>query len=659
MSEIPATQVLALSVLSAACAGMAVWWTFVFRKALPLEREAAFLAAELEDARSFAVELLDLGHAARRPGRALVESAERALGAVHRRLPGLSLAVLLRRRDGGVELLARRGDAWSRVPAAALALDTGFLAEAASGHAAWRLGGAYAGPLTDALESLGLSAAHGEAWGRDQGPRGVLIAAEADPAGALLARARPLLSLAARSLAVTADVSEGLTKLTAASARLEGGLSAAMTELSQTHDRLIRKSREIKTLHDVAKAAVGGSGAQALSTLGAIVSIVARSLEADLAAFLILDEATGELVTQPGAWGLEGEELLYRIPLTDEHSSSVRVFKTRRAFMTGDAQNDPHVIARYAKLWKIHSLMVLPLVLEDRCIGVMRVGSRRREAFTSEHLALVGVIAEEAAILVETALLNRRLSKTAEQLAALNRMKDEFVSTVSHEFKTPLTTITGFLTVMLEGDTGQLNLQQMKFLSIAKAAAKRLSGLVSDLLDLSRLEGGAKMEIRALDLARLVAQSVESHQPIAAEAGKTLSCEAPVRPCRALADERWIGLVVDNLVSNAVKFTNPGGRIRVRLQDKGEFLMVSVSDDGIGIPAQDHPRLFERFYRASNRSEVNAPGTGLGLSIAREVVSKHGGKIWFESKLGQGTTFHFVVPSAPREEADAPMEARA
>lgn len=651
MSEIPASHALALAALAAACAAMAAYWLFVFKKALPLEREAIARAAELADARAFAAELLDLGHAARRPGRALLEAAERALGAVHRRVPGLSLAVLLRRDDGGVELLSRRGDAWSRVPPEALSLDVGFLAQAAAAGTQWKLGGETGGPLTGALAGLGFSAAHGEPWGQDQGPRGVLVAAEADPEGEGLSRARPLLALAARSLAVTADVSGGVSKLHAESAKLEGGLSAAMAELSQTHDRLIRKSREIKTLHDVTKAAVGGSGGQALSTLGAIVTIVARSLEADLAAFLILDESTGELVTQPGAWGVDGEELLFRIPLSDERSSSVRVFKTRRPFLSGDAQNDPQTNPRYAKLWSIHSLMVLPLIIEDRCIGVMRVGSKRKDAFSTEHLSLVSVIAEEAAILVETALLNRRLSQTAEQLAALNRMKDEFVSTVSHEFKTPLTTITGFLTVMLEGDTGQLNPQQMKFLSIAKAAAKRLSGLVSDLLDLSRLEGGAKMEMRPLDLGKLVAQSVENHQPVAAEAGKTLSCESPLRVSKAMADERWIGLVVDNLVSNAIKFTNAGGRIRVKLQDKGEFLMVSVSDDGIGIPVQDHPKLFERFYRASNRGEVNAPGTGLGLSIAREVVSKHGGKIWFESTVGKGTTFHFVVPAAPREEA--------
>jgi len=279
----------------------------------------------------------------------------------------------------------------------------------------------------------------------------------------------------------------------------------------------------------------------------------------------------------------------------------------------------------------------------------MRVGSRRRGAFGGDALALVTVVAEEASILVETAMLNRRLAETAEQLAALNRMKDEFVSTVSHEFKTPLTTITGFLSVMLDGETGPVNEQQVKFLQIAKAAAKRLAGLVSDLLDLSRLEGGAKMELRPLDLLDLIGQSVENHQPAAAEGGKSLVWTPPAKLSKAVGDQRWLGLVLDNLVSNALKFTRPGGKVTVEAGDKGEFLMVAVTDDGIGVPPQDREKIFERFYRASNRGEVNAPGTGLGLAIAREVVAKHGGKIWFDSETGRGSTFRFVVPAAPPE----------
>lgn len=647
-----APVLLAAAVVLAAAAGAAAWWAFVFRRQLPLERALRGKQAELAAARQLAARLLDAQELARRPAQAVAESAGRALDALRGLHPDLALAAVARRPDGSAVLLAHRGGAWARVPLPALRLDQGFLARAArDGEAAWSLdreGAPESDPLAKALADLGFSAAAASGWIGEDGA-GALIAAQAAPDGRLEAAAEDL-AMAAAGLRSAAAIAAGIERLSETRERLQGGLSAAMEELTQTHDRLIRKSKEVKTLHDVAQAMVTRVGRD-ISSLGAIVAIVARALDADLVAFLILDESTGELVTQPGAFGIEGEELLYRIPLTDDRSSSVRVFKTRQPFMSADAQNDPGVIARYAQLWKVHSLLVVPLVIEDRVLGVMRVGSRRRNAFGGDALALVTVVAEEASILVETAMLNRRLAQTAEQLAALNRMKDEFVSTVSHEFKTPLTTITGFLSVMLDGETGPVNEQQMKFLQIAKSAAKRLSGLVSDLLDLSRLEGGAKMEPRPLDLPELVGQSVENLQPVAAEGGKTLAWAPPAAFPRALGDARWLGLVVDNLVSNALKFTRPGGRVAVELKDKGEFLMVSVTDDGIGIPMADRDKIFERFYRASNRGEVNAPGTGLGLAIAREVVSKHGGKIWFESETGKGTTFRFVVPAA-RQEAE-------
>jgi signal transduction histidine kinase len=637
-------------VLFALCAVAALWWWFSFRKVLPLERSTRALRSELEDLRAFAAETLDLDTAVRRPGHVLEEAAGRVLGALHRRQPDLSLAAFMRRPDGGAELLAHRGGPWARLELSAFRFDRGLLSlAAASGRSSWSIDDSVSGddPLACAFAEQGYSAATACGWSDEYGA-GVVLAVRSGPGDGQGEALSTRLELATAVLRSTAALALGLSDLSLTREKLEGGLSAAMEELTAAQDRLIKKSKEIKTLHDVA-GALSSRAAQAPSTLAAIVSIVARALEADLVAFLILDESTGELVTQSGAYGLEGEDMLYRLALSEERSSSVRVFKTRRPFMTGDAQNDPQVIAHYAKMWSVHALMVVPLVLEDRCIGVMRVGSKRRNAFSDEQLALVSVIAEEAAIIVETAILNRRLAKTAEQLATLNRMKDEFVSTVSHEFKTPLTTISGFLTVLLEGDTGPLNAQQMKFLTIAKSASKRLSGLVSDLLDLSRLEGGARMEPSSLDLGKLIHESVENHQPAAAETGKTLSSEAPGVLPKALGDERWLQLVLDNLVSNAIKFTLPGGRVRVRVQDKGEFVMVSVSDDGIGIPPEDREKVFERFYRAGNRSQVNAPGTGLGLAIAREVIDKHGGKIWIESELGKGTTLHFVVPAAGRE----------
>ncbi|OGR96609.1 MAG: hypothetical protein A2V88_01780 [Elusimicrobia bacterium RBG_16_66_12] len=629
----------------------AVWWVFVFRRQLPMERRLREKEGELEAARDLAARLMDAQALASRPAQALAEAAGRILDALRLSHPDLAMAVVARRPDGGGAILAHRGGAWARVPLSSLRFDSFLLGRGSSeGESVWELG---PGPVADdplgkVLSDLGYTAAAVHGW-RIEESAGALVAAQCGP-GPSLSGARADLVMATAALRATAALTEGILRLLETRERLQGGLSAAMEELTQTHDRLIRKSKEVKTLHDVASA-LSQAGRHS-SSLGAIVAIVAKALEADLVAFMVLDETSGELVTQPGAYGVEGEDLLYRISLKDEGSSSVRVFKTRKPFVTGDAQNDPGAIASYAKLWSIHSLMAVPLVVEDHVLGVMRVGSRRKNVFAEEQLALVRAVAEEAAILVETAMLNRRLSETAEQLATLNRMKDEFVSTVSHEFKTPLTTITGFLSVMLDGETGPVTEQQVKFLQIAKSAAKRLAGLVSDLLDLSRLESGARMDLRPLNLAELVTQSVENHQPLAAEGDKTIVWSPDPSLPAAVADERWLGLVVDNLVSNALKFTRPRGRVRLETQDKGEFLMVSVSDDGIGIPPEDREKVFERFHRASNRAEVNAPGTGLGLAIAREVIAKHGGKIWLDSDLGKGTTFHFVVPAA-RDEAAA------
>ena len=581
----------------------------------------------------------------------LAEAAGRVLDALRVAHSDLAMAVVVRRPDGGGIILAHRGGAWARVPLSSLRFDAFLLGRGASeGESVWELGpGSVADdPLGRVLSDLGYTSAAVHGW-RVEESAGALVAAQCGP-GPSLSGARADLVMATAALRATAALTEGILRLLETRERLQGGLSAAMQELTQTHDRLIRKSKEVKTLHDVASA-LSQAGRHS-SSLGAIVAIVAKAVEADLVAFLLLDETTGELVTQEGAFGVEGPELLYRVSLKDEKSSSVRVFKTRKPYVTGDAQNDRGTIASYAKMWSIHSLMAVPLIVEDHVLGVMRVGSRRKDAFGEEALALVRAVAEEAAILVETAMLNRRLSETAEQLAALNRMKDEFVSTVSHEFKTPLTTITGFLSVMLDGETGPVTEQQMKFLQIAKSAAKRLAGLVSDLLDLSRLESGARMDLRPLSLIELLSQSVENHEPLAVEGDKTIVWEPEASLPRVVADERWLGLVVDNLISNALKFTRPGGRVVIATQDKGEFLMVSVADDGIGVPPADREKIFERFYRASNRAEVNAPGTGLGLAIAREVVAKHGGKIWLDSEMGKGTTFHFVVPAA-REEADA------
>lgn len=645
----------ALVLLAIGIGGFGVYWYVVFRRVLPLERGMALSRGHADDLKLFSMEIL--GGDSRGPAsvpKGPNEIGQRTLSALHKLAPELPLWWITRGPSGAGRLMDHRGGGWALRQPESLPLDEAPFIEACERGGLTldleRLNGE-GGFFFKALRERRIRRVRLIPWGQTDGISGLLAVADLDSSGRGLERMAPFLDVAKTLACSLAGVIDKLVAQSQAQAHLQGGLSSALESLADTQDRLVHRTRQIKSLQDVA-GTLSASASQTQGTLSAIVSITARALNADTVAFLLLDDTCGELVVQPGSFGLESDKMLYRIKLTDPSASSARVFRSGESFLTGDAQHDSQVITHYAKLWRIHSLMVVPLKIDGRSLGVIRVGRFAPQAFTKEHLEFVTVIAREAAVIVETAILNKKLAETAEQLTALNRMKDEFVSTVSHEFKTPLTTIMGFLTVILEGETGILSDQQGKFLGIAMGAAKRLSELVADLLDLSRLESGIQMEIKPRALGGILERVLETHRRSAQQAGKTLDADIPEKLPLVYCDDRWIATVLDNLLSNAMKFTRPGGRVALTASDKGQFLMVEVSDDGIGIPAQDKDRMFEKFYRASNRQEVNAPGTGLGLAIAREVISKHDGKIWYESSPSSGTRFYFIIKTVPRGEEE-------
>jgi signal transduction histidine kinase len=341
--------------------------------------------------------------------------------------------------------------------------------------------------------------------------------------------------------------------------------------------------------------------------------------------------------------------MLYSIPVSNHASASVRTFLSRKPFISPDAQNDPDVLTRYAKLWEIHSLMIVPISLHDRIIGVMRVGSRRQDFFTPDQLEFLSIIADELAIIIEMFTLYENLSRTAQELAQLNRIKDEFLSTVSHELKTPLTTIKGFVSVILSGEVGPLNEQQFNFLTVTDQSVNRLTHLISNLLDLSRLNGKVEMEFQPVNLSELVRSSVSTMLLKARESDVALSNNVPKGLPPVHADTRWITQVIDNLIINAIKYSGRGAKVEVSGTDKGEAVVICVADNGPGIPPEEQKMVFEKFYRGKT-SANQVPGTGLGLAISRSVVEKHGGKIWVESKVGKGSRFCFALPVAKNNE---------
>jgi signal transduction histidine kinase len=234
-----------------------------------------------------------------------------------------------------------------------------------------------------------------------------------------------------------------------------------------------------------------------------------------------------------------------------------------------------------------------------------------------------------------------------EQLLEADRVKDEFVALISHDLRTPLTSIMGYLELTL--DDGNLTEQQRGYLDIADRNADRLLRLVNDLLFVARLEAGQlDLQPGELNLAAVVRQSVAEAEPRAAAGGIELTCETS-DVAAVQADKGRMYQLLDNLVSNALKFTPAGGDVRVSLTPVNGVVRLEVSDTGVGIASAEQGRLFERFFRASTASDRQIPGTGLGLYIARAIVEAHGGSIAVRSELGEGTSFRVELPAGAHQ----------
>jgi two-component system phosphate regulon sensor histidine kinase PhoR len=237
------------------------------------------------------------------------------------------------------------------------------------------------------------------------------------------------------------------------------------------------------------------------------------------------------------------------------------------------------------------------------------------------------------------------------ELRKLERVRRDFVANVTHEFKTPLTAIQGFAETLLAGAIDDPQ-NRIRFLEIILEHSRRLARLTDDLLKLSKMDADRlEVEIRRLSVSQFVESCIETTQRPASEKDLRISVNLPQRLPDIAADRRRLAEVLQNLLDNAMQYTPAGGQIMVTASADGPDVTFTVSDTGIGIPQADQSRIFERFYRVDAARSREVGGTGLGLSIAKHLVEVHGGRIWVESEVGQGSQFHFTVPIFDPERA--------
>ncbi|MCY1138975.1 ATP-binding protein [Actinoplanes sp. Pm04-4] len=287
-----------------------------------------------------------------------------------------------------------------------------------------------------------------------------------------------------------------------------------------------------------------------------------------------------------------------------------------------------------------------PLGAVVETLGRVREGELNARADVTSGPAEIRALAEAVnAAAEQSEQIRRHEEEVTNRLQALDTVKTDFMSTVSHELRTPLTSISGYLELLRDGDPGDLKEPQRRMLDVISRNTRRLRDLVEDILTLSKIESGGYGSDRIpLDFAKVIDRALITAGPVAAKSGIALHLD--VRgPLPVRGDSAQLDRVLDNLLTNAVKFTPADGTVTVHAERRGDQAVLVVADTGMGIPVEEQQALFGRFFRATNAIKQAIPGTGLGLSIVRTIIENHSGTIEIDSAEGAGTTITIELPA--------------
>jgi signal transduction histidine kinase len=319
-----------------------------------------------------------------------------------------------------------------------------------------------------------------------------------------------------------------------------------------------------------------------------------------------------------------------------------------------DVEHDPRLGAEgeaARRELRSAALVTVPLVAGGEVIGllVLQQESSPRAVTDTERYVLAAVGRELAAAIAAARAYELQRESVA-RLEELDRQKGEFIATVSHELRTPLTSIVGYVEMLQDGDAGPLSGPQDRMLTVVDRNSQRLLALIEDLLTLSRIESGTfRLERAPVVVADVVERAREAIAPRANAGDVDLQTTVAADVGIVMGDAGQLERVLLNLLSNAVKFTPDGGAVTVRARREGDAVVLEVSDTGIGIPAAEQGRLFERFFRSSTSQDLAVEGTGLGLAIVRTIIEGHSGTIAVESVQDEGTTVRVELPGAEQD----------
>jgi len=385
------------------------------------------------------------------------------------------------------------------------------------------------------------------------------------------------------------------------------------------------------------------------SFLQTVISEATELTSSELASILEYDEGAEELRFLAMHWFQR--DLLRPMGVPLDGSAAGWVYRRAQPLIIQDAKMDQRhfkVVDRVTR-HETHSLVAVPLIVRGEVVGVLEALNKKDNAhYTEEDLAILETLAALAAQAMQNVALQRKVRATAVELAELERLKTDFIAIASHELRTPLGLILGHATFLRE----MAGSDYAEQLDMIIRNATKLKEIVENLSDVDNVQTGvARIRSQKVSLGKIVEDVILTFEDEASSRKITLQSEVGESPFYLEADEVKLGIALSNLVKNAIQFTELGGHVTVKVQEEAGDFKVSVSDDGIGIPARDLPHIFERFFQVESHLTRRYGGMGLGLAVAKAMIELHNGRIWAESEEGKGSTFSFLLPARQTQQS--------
>ena len=413
-----------------------------------------------------------------------------------------------------------------------------------------------------------------------------------------------------------------------------------------------------------------------LEALYSIESVVSRSLNLEEIFNVALSKALEVTDTEAGTlYSLEGEVLHLEAVLRLQAIKGLSPEFKEMALIRKMGEGIPGIAAQSKKpitmdISQFPSSLLLPYLIKEglvsfigtplmskgKVVGALSLGTKKKRIFTQDDLDLlfsignvIGIAIENARLYKESKENLKKLQRAYEELQTLDKMKDEFIANVSHELKTPLISIKGYGELLYDEKLDGLSDKQKKSLEVILRNADRLTRLINSILLISMLKAGKiEFHFEPLDLDEIVQICVGDFKSMMDKKQIIFEKDIPAISKVKGDKDRFIE-VINNLLDNAIKFSHEGGKVSIKAWDEAENVHLTVSDNGIGIPADIIPKLFTRFYQLDASTSRKYGGTGLGLHITKNIIDAFGGKIWIESEVGKGTKVHILLPIVKEE----------